>query len=414
MPSSASPTSEKAPGRGGRSPANGISRAGLPCGAFATPTSSACVSPRPRTRSDRDRDQVPRNRTRPRPHMGHPLPRVARSVTRPVPWLGPAAFVTGSSRPTLEFVSYSRSNRSDDGTSRAHRAGALGAGSRRGRDDDRLTPCCRGARRLHPLRAEGRRLRTPARGGLRAHGTDVWVDWHDVPASSADYEAELLGAIEASHAFAFVLSPDALASVHCKLELEHAVAQGKRIRPVLCRDVPAEVVPEALRRPQWTDFSGKARFEEAVEQLVEGLSVDPEWVHMHTRVAMRANEWERALRDSSFLLRGSELQAAEVWLAGQAGKEPPPTALQTEYVLRARGCVEAPAPRPHGSRRCSRDHTRTGRRLPARAERRRRPTAQGGDATSPGSRATKTGRSRPRWRLLPTASWGATSTSLCS
>jgi hypothetical protein len=48
------------------------------------------------------------------------------------------------------------------------------------------------------------------------------------------------------------------------------------------------------------------------------------------------DEWAGRGRDASFLLRGSDLRGAEAWLSQQAGKEPRPTAVQTEYVLAAR------------------------------------------------------------------------------
>jgi len=134
-----------------------------------------------------------------------------------------------------------------------------------------------------------------------------------------------------------VLSPDALESPNCRQELEVAVAGGKRIRPVLHRAVAAGDVPPALRRPQWIDLSDRSPG--AVDTLAAALEVDPEWVESHTRLLVRAQEWDRRLRDASFLLRGSDLRAAESWLAGQAGKDPPPTPLQSEYVLAGRAAA---------------------------------------------------------------------------
>ena len=52
---------------------------------------------------------------------------------------------------------------------------------------------------------------------------------------------------------------------------------------------------------------------------------------------VKAVEWERAEEDKSLLLRGSELSAAESWLAGaKADADPPPTELQRTYLLRSR------------------------------------------------------------------------------
>jgi hypothetical protein len=51
---------------------------------------------------------------------------------------------------------------------------------------------------------------------------------------------------------------------------------------------------------------------------------------------MRAIEWDGNGRDSSFLLRGSDLSTAEEWQVRAADKEPKLTALQTEYILAGR------------------------------------------------------------------------------
>jgi WD40 repeat protein len=171
---------------------------------------------------------------------------------------------------------------------------------------------------------------------LIAAGRDAYVDWEDIPAWSPDYERELMQAIDGCDAFVFVLSADSLASPNCRVELERAVAQGKRIRPLLRRKVDAAGVPEALARPQWIDFSGEDRFQEAFATLVESVDVDADWVRQHTRIGVRATEWESRSRESSFLLRGRDLRDAETWLAGREGKEPPPTQLQSEYVAASR------------------------------------------------------------------------------
>ena len=52
-------------------------------------------------------------------------------------------------------------------------------------------------------------------------------------------------------------------------------------------------------------------------------------------MTVRALEWEQSERDRSFLLRGTDLKAAEGWLAEGVGKDPGPTVLETEYVVAA-------------------------------------------------------------------------------
>ena len=52
---------------------------------------------------------------------------------------------------------------------------------------------------------------------LAAVQREVWVDWEDIPAS-AEWLAEIEGAIEGAQAFVFVLSPDSVTSEVCAIE----------------------------------------------------------------------------------------------------------------------------------------------------------------------------------------------------
>ena len=82
---------------------------------------------------------------------------------------------------------------------------------------------------------------------LAGQGRDTWVDWEGIP-PTAEWMKEIHAAIEAADTFVFVLSPDSVASETCKLEVEHAAEQHKRLVPVVYRDVPANGVPEALAK----------------------------------------------------------------------------------------------------------------------------------------------------------------------
>jgi WD40 repeat protein len=169
-------------------------------------------------------------------------------------------------------------------------------------------------------------------GALAAAGKEIYVDWEDIPDWSPDYEHELYAGIDASDTFLVVLSPDSLTSPNCKVELEHAVEQGKRIRPLERRDVDGTPVPDELRRPQWLDFRQDDEFDARTAELLDAIGVDADWARRHTRLGLRATEWNARGRDGSFLLRGSDLRDAETWRDRQAGKEPPPTELQLAYV----------------------------------------------------------------------------------
>jgi WD40 repeat protein len=177
-------------------------------------------------------------------------------------------------------------------------------------------------RRLHDALAEA--------------GKDVYVDWEDIPAWSPDWQQELFAAIERADTFLYVLSESSVASDHAKVELDHAVDQGKRIKPLYLAEVKEEKVPEALKRPQWTDFRVPERFDRAFAELLDVLNTDVEWLQAHTRLLLDANEWVENGEDRSFLLGRTALGEAEAWLTQQARKEPPPTELQIRYIAASR------------------------------------------------------------------------------
>jgi hypothetical protein len=106
--------------------------------------------------------------------------------------------------------------------------------------------------------------------------------------------------------------------------------------PLWHRDVSDEEVPPDLAAHQYVYLREEDDFEEAFERLFEALDTDLEWVRFHTRLLVRAKEWESKGRDSSMLLRGSELREAEEWQSRAADKEPKPTSLQSEYILASR------------------------------------------------------------------------------
>jgi YVTN family beta-propeller protein len=170
---------------------------------------------------------------------------------------------------------------------------------------------------------------------LQERGKDVWVDVEGIRDAEVFPEA-LRRAVEASDAFVFVLSPDSVGSSFCVEEVEHAASLNKRIVPLALRPVTDVEVPEGVRVRNWIPAGGEWDFETTVARVLKALDTDLEWEREHSRLTVRALEWEQAGRDSSFLLRGADLKAAERWLASSAGKDPGPTALEREYLLAAR------------------------------------------------------------------------------
>jgi hypothetical protein len=170
---------------------------------------------------------------------------------------------------------------------------------------------------------------------LEAHNRNTWIDWKDVPLT-AKWKEEVFSAIDQADSFAAVISPDFIVSKPCQDELDHAAHNHKRMVPLWHRDVDDEEVPPDLAAHQYVFLREDDDFEDAFERLLKALDTDMEWVHAHTRLLVRAKEWESKRQDSSMLLRGSELREAEEWQARAAHKEPKPTTLQSEYILASR------------------------------------------------------------------------------
>ncbi|SDC67039.1 WD40 repeat [Cupriavidus sp. YR651] len=170
--------------------------------------------------------------------------------------------------------------------------------------------------------------------GMVAHGRETWVDWEGIP-PTADWMNEIHAAIDAAEAVAFVLSPDSIKSAVCLQELEHALAQNKRLIPLVCQEVNPGETPPALARLNWVFFTGDD-FDKALQTLLSAVDTDLDWVKAHTRLLVRAAEWDRKAREPSLALRGADLKAAEQWLTEGPTKSPPPTELQTRYVIESR------------------------------------------------------------------------------
>jgi WD40 repeat protein len=177
-------------------------------------------------------------------------------------------------------------------------------------------------------------------GALASRGLDCWVDREDIFPSSP-WRVEIERAVLEAHAFVFVISPESVVSVYCRAELERAVTFGKRLVPVIAREVSADSVPPELSELQFISFTESTAgddegFVRQVGLLVEALSTDIEAVHFHTRLLTQAERWAQESNDRSLLLRGLELTEAEKWLDEQASAGHPVLPQQQRLVRQSR------------------------------------------------------------------------------
>lgn len=170
---------------------------------------------------------------------------------------------------------------------------------------------------------------------LKDHEFETWIDWQDIPPST-DWLAEVYTAIEEASTFIFILSQSSTVSEMCTLELEHAQKNNKRVIPIVIDDVNLSQVHPALAAINWIFSRTEDELDQAIASLMEAIQTNYEWVKEHTRLQVKALEWQRAGEDKSYLLQGTDLQGAENWLGASGGKEADPTALQTRYIHTSR------------------------------------------------------------------------------
>lgn len=171
---------------------------------------------------------------------------------------------------------------------------------------------------------------------LEQRQREAWVDWEAIRPTE-EFMLAIYAAIEGTNTFIFILTPDSVGSEVCAKEIGHAAKHNKRFIPIVHRDIDAKSVPETLAKLNWIFCREADDFAATVESLIDAIDTDLDWVRAHTRLLTRAIEWESKGKNTSFVLRGDDLRAAEKWLTeAGADKERQPTPLQTDYIIASR------------------------------------------------------------------------------
>lgn len=196
---------------------------------------------------------------------------------------------------------------------------------------------------------------------LSKDGRDVWVDWEDIPLS-ADWWSEIREAIEATDTFVFVISAESLGSPICQFEIAHAIDYNKRLIPVLRHLISEQEMLDilakreldqnmqttlagrdlqrlarenwqAISRHNWISFDDEDNFDANYRRLLLAIDTDLEYVRLHTRLLVRARDWDARQRSTGFLLGGGALREYADWLRQAETTDPKPTELQLAYLL---------------------------------------------------------------------------------
>lgn len=170
---------------------------------------------------------------------------------------------------------------------------------------------------------------------LKQKGIEAWVDWENIPAA-VEWRPEIFSNIEAADNFVFIISPASVKSEVCNEELNYALQYKKRLIPILYESTDSGAVHRDLAKINWIFFREEDDFDAALEVLITSIQTDLDHVRRHTRLLVRAREWEGRARDSSFLLRKNDLAEAEHWLRQFSKHIPQPTELQYTYIKASR------------------------------------------------------------------------------
>ncbi len=167
-------------------------------------------------------------------------------------------------------------------------------------------------------------------------GLDVWLDLEAIP-PSANWRDEIQDGIERCEALILIVSPDSTTSPEVADEIVRAERLGKRIVPVIHREVEPNQTHRAVADRNWIRWLDEDDAPTALSQIDASLKIDPEWTREHTRLNSLALVWDRRGRDKSLLVSGSDLEAAEAAAAVERPLEQPQvTALIREFLAESR------------------------------------------------------------------------------
>ncbi|MEQ1839424.1 MAG: TIR domain-containing protein, partial [Verrucomicrobiales bacterium] len=169
-------------------------------------------------------------------------------------------------------------------------------------------------------------------------GRTPWIDWSGIKPGE-EWWPSILRGIDAANTFLFVLSPDSVISQVCPREIDQAVASGKRIVPVVFRDVKGLDVHPALARLNYIFLRTEEERRDNIGKVFEALDTDLAHVQAHTKFLIRAREWESRDFGSAYLLRGGLLQEGDLWLSQVGTRLPAPTELHSRHILASRAAA---------------------------------------------------------------------------
>lgn len=168
---------------------------------------------------------------------------------------------------------------------------------------------------------------------------NVWFD-SKIP-HTAQFKEVIDDKISEATTLIFLISPHSTApDSFCGIELRIAANHGKRIVPVQLKEVDYRSLDTGLAKIQWIDSREKS-IDECVDDIVNALDSDLDYLKHHTYITLRQVEWAKSSLDSNLLLKGVQLENAEQWLKNAPSDiHPQPTQTQIDYIKDSRNAIE--------------------------------------------------------------------------
>ena len=179
-------------------------------------------------------------------------------------------------------------------------------------------------------------IKEKIRKTLMREGFTVWTNQTDIKTGTA-FQEQINKGIEGADNFVYLISPEALQSSYCYLELAHAFATNKRIIPLLIEKTDIELIPSQLQKLQFidlTEYEDREKYRSSIDKLLKEFNSDVAYHESHKVLLVKALKWQQQTHNPSVLLRGYNLQHFEAWLkVAKQRKESPPLPLQEEFII---------------------------------------------------------------------------------
>jgi len=174
---------------------------------------------------------------------------------------------------------------------------------------------------------------------LKDTGREVWVDWEDIPPGVEGFADEIQRGIDGADAMVAILSPNYLESEYCLMELDYAIRHNKRVVPIIYDKFDGNP-PSGIGHINWVYFVPHAgqenTFEESFPKVIAALEQDLDHIRNHTRLLLRAQEWDERKRVEAFLMDGEEVEEGEEWILKGEDLNPEPLPIHREFISASR------------------------------------------------------------------------------